>query len=211
MARTGKIARLPIQIREKLNRRILDGQVGTTEILPWLNSLDAVRAILADQFDGVPISDANLTEWRQGGYADWLRDHERADRLRTLSEYSLQLAQAAGGDLAEGGAAIATGRILEMIEHTDDDDLDKLVSSLVSLRNTELTAHRVRADRDRLTLKQREVALAEDRFRRDTAELFLAWHADLRAKEIAESTASKTVKMDELIQLMFGDAPAPAA
>ncbi len=207
MARIGKIARLPATLREQLNRRILDGQVGTAEILPWLNTHpDAIR-VLKEQFGGDEVSPQNLTEWRQGGYADWLRDMERADRIRQLSDYSLQLAKAAGGDLAEGGAAIAAGRILELLETAEDDDLDKLVSSLVSLRNTELTAHRVRADQNRLTLKEREVALAEDKFRRDTAELFLAWHADKRAQEIAESSADKTVKMDELIQLMFGDAP----
>ena len=33
----GKIARLPVEIREELNRRLENGQ-GGPEILPWLNS-----------------------------------------------------------------------------------------------------------------------------------------------------------------------------
>lgn len=37
-ARTGKIARLPVAIREEVNRRLLDGEPAS-KILPWLNGL----------------------------------------------------------------------------------------------------------------------------------------------------------------------------
>ena len=42
MSRIGKIARLPHDIREQLNRRLLDGQSGT-EILQWVNELPQCR------------------------------------------------------------------------------------------------------------------------------------------------------------------------
>ena len=38
MARTGKIARLPDDIREQLNRRLNDGEKGK-KLVMWLNSL----------------------------------------------------------------------------------------------------------------------------------------------------------------------------
>lgn len=45
MARTGKIARFPIAVREELNTRMRDGQTGL-EILPWLNALSEVQTVL---------------------------------------------------------------------------------------------------------------------------------------------------------------------
>jgi len=38
MTRTGKIARLPLSIRDQLNRRLLDNEPGPS-LLGWLNSL----------------------------------------------------------------------------------------------------------------------------------------------------------------------------
>jgi len=71
MTRTGKIARLPAAIRDQLNRRILDNEPAAP-LLDWLNSLPETRAILAADFASQPISPANLSQWKNGGYLDWL-------------------------------------------------------------------------------------------------------------------------------------------
>jgi len=68
--RTGKIARLPAEIREQLNQRLADG-ARAIDVLPWLNALPAVQKILAEQFDGHPVRPQNISQWRKGGYADW--------------------------------------------------------------------------------------------------------------------------------------------
>src|SRR6266851_4484844 len=75
--RTGKIARLPHDIREQLNRRLNDGEQAHS-ILEWLNSVPEVQAVLAASFDGRPLNKVNLTEWRHGGYRDWLALHYAA-------------------------------------------------------------------------------------------------------------------------------------
>ena len=49
--RNGKIARLPKPLREELNRRLDNGEPAR-RLLPWLNSLPAVRALLAAEFGG---------------------------------------------------------------------------------------------------------------------------------------------------------------
>ncbi len=82
VARKGKIARLPLVIREQVNRRLLDGQSGRT-IVEWLNGQPNVREIIAAQFQGsrhggqkyVPfVTEHNVSEWRtHGGYEDWLK------------------------------------------------------------------------------------------------------------------------------------------
>ena len=82
-ARRGKIARLPQALRDELNNRMLEGQRGN-KLVAWLNALPEVHAMLAEEFVGRPILPQNLTEWRQGGFPDWLRDREvrnAADRL----------------------------------------------------------------------------------------------------------------------------------
>jgi len=87
-ARTGKIARLPATVRDQLNCRLHNGALGR-DLVPWLNELPEVKQILAECFAGRPILEENLSQWRRGGYQDWLRDEERRVRLHELTaEYS---------------------------------------------------------------------------------------------------------------------------
>ncbi|MGA2177552.1 MAG: hypothetical protein ABSH38_21465 [Verrucomicrobiota bacterium] len=66
MTRNGRIARLPLAIRQQLNQRLQDGEIGA-RLLEWLNSLPEVQAVLAAHFNGQPSNDPNLTDWKQGG------------------------------------------------------------------------------------------------------------------------------------------------
>jgi hypothetical protein len=84
-ARTGKIARLPGPVREALNRHLHNGALGR-ELVPWLNAQPEVQHILAARFAGRPITEDNLSEWRHGGFQDWLLQEERRVRLRELSD-----------------------------------------------------------------------------------------------------------------------------
>ena len=52
-SRIGRIARLPHSVREQLNLKLHDG-VPAKSILPWLNSLTEVKAILAADFENRP-------------------------------------------------------------------------------------------------------------------------------------------------------------
>ena len=75
LTRNGKIARLPQPLREELNRRLDQGAQGSP-LLQWLNSLPEVRAVLAADFEGRPINKQSLSQWRRGGYTEWLRQQE---------------------------------------------------------------------------------------------------------------------------------------
>ena len=70
--RNGKIARLPLAIREELNARLRNGDNGN-KLIVWLNGLTEAQAVLASEFDGKPLCKQNLSRWRKGGFADWLR------------------------------------------------------------------------------------------------------------------------------------------
>ena len=98
MTRTGKIARLPHSLRIELNRRLHDGGIGT-DLIEWLNTLPEVKAVLHEHFSGNPINDQNLTEWKQGGYQDWLATEEVLAQASTLAENAGDLAAATRGHL----------------------------------------------------------------------------------------------------------------
>jgi hypothetical protein len=69
--RTGKVALLPSKIRDEVNERLHAGQIGP-KIITWLNGLEEVKAIMAAEFRGKPVSVQNLSEWRKGGFKEWL-------------------------------------------------------------------------------------------------------------------------------------------
>jgi hypothetical protein len=79
-ARNGKIARLPREIREQLNPRLERSEQSPT-LLAWLNGLKEVKELLQDEFDAAPITKQNLSEWRKGGFQEWL------DRCDLFAEY----------------------------------------------------------------------------------------------------------------------------
>jgi hypothetical protein len=57
----------------------------------------------------------------------------------------------------------------------------------------------------KLRQKDKDQALDRARFQRDTCELFLQWHADAQARQIADGPASNSEKIDSLGRLMFGE------
>jgi len=102
--RNGKIANLPNDIREELNLRLLEGETGR-ELITWLNALPAVQSILGSQFNGSPISEVNLTHWRQGGYLQWLTERECFDSARALAD----------GDSVFAEAGLSAERLLNIL------------------------------------------------------------------------------------------------
>jgi hypothetical protein len=54
LTRNGKIARLPLAVRQELNRRLDDGEQGKN-LVAWLNALPEVQAIVAAEFGGKAI------------------------------------------------------------------------------------------------------------------------------------------------------------
>ena len=107
MSRTGKIARLPKAIREQLNGRLQDGELGTDLVL-WLNELPECQKLLAEKFGGRPISEQNLSEWKQGGYEEWARQEASRQRVQALMERADDLDGVAGGrEISDRGLVAA--------------------------------------------------------------------------------------------------------
>jgi hypothetical protein len=210
VARKGKIASFPLAIREEVNRRLLDGHPGS-KILPWLNGLADVLQVLDERFGEEPVTPQNLSEWRQGGYEEWLQRREQVQRLGELAKFASELGQAAGGNLTDGSAAIIGGKILERLETAESDEIGELTKALVALRGTDLEARKAQQRERLLDQKQRLVELSEKQFQLRSADLFLKWYEDRRAAEIAEGKAKRDVKIEQLRLLMFGEEETPNA
>ena len=109
MKRTGKIARLPHQLRDQLNQRLHNGEPGV-DLIKWLNSLPEVQAVLAEHFAGVPISPQNLSEWNNGGFLDWLTTQELLEDAREFAANTAELPGFTDGHLADCLAHAITAR-----------------------------------------------------------------------------------------------------
>lgn len=89
---TGKIGRLPAEIRNQIGRALRDGVPGV-QIVAWLNTLPEVQAILTRDFGGQPIKHQNLSKWKVLGYSTWLSEQAFT---QSLMEYSTQQFQKMG-------------------------------------------------------------------------------------------------------------------
>jgi hypothetical protein len=163
LTRNGKIARLPKAVREELNQRLDDGaQCGP--LLKWLNSLPEVQSLLADEFAGRPINKQSLSQWRHGGYAEWLRQQEtRAIAQQMIAETS-QLQPASAPPLSDQMAGWVTARYLLAVrkqteqpgtEATELKILHEFCHDLVALRRGDHGAARLKITQARLS-RQRE-------------------------------------------------------
>lgn len=213
----GKVGSLPAKIREEVNRRIHDGQTAG-QILPWLNALPEVKAVCEARFDGEEITPQNLSAWRMGGFTLWLKQQDDIARTRERARYSLELAKASGGNLSEGALAQLTGEVMDLMSeitavrdeegNIDTSALEAINKILVANRARELDTLTHKLNLKKLEQKDRELALAEDKFQIQFVETFLKHLDDKRAREIAESAATKDVKMDQLRLHLFGKRPA---
>jgi hypothetical protein len=121
------------------------------------------------------VSDQNLSEWRKGGYQDWLKRRERLDHTRELAQYSVKLAKANGGTIAEGAIAIASGYILELLEACDGtldpETTGDLLNALAKFQSSEAAKNRTDLDREKLKRLDEQIALERQKFMRDTGKL----------------------------------------
>jgi hypothetical protein len=115
MSRVGKIARLSQFMREQLNRRIEDGVPGR-QLVKWLNSCEEVRETLAEHFDGRPITEQNLSEWKKGGFKDWQHHQETRALARGFLAEAEELEEEIGDtpltDRLSETVALALARLL---------------------------------------------------------------------------------------------------
>jgi hypothetical protein len=200
----GKIGCLPRAIREELNRRIDDGQQAP-QILDWLNAEPAVQEALARRWPGQPINAPNLSAWRHDGYEDWRRERDDIERIKELSLHAMELGDAAGRRITEGGFALAAARIMDAVHTARVDELVKVIGAIHCLSAVAAEKSKLELRGRRLDQHDQVIALSRHRYQRETMELFLKWHENKKAREILESDGDNSAKIELLGREIFGD------
>ena len=154
MIRTGKIARLPRHIRDQLNRRLDDGEQGA-RLVRWLNKLDAVRDLLLEDFGGRPITEQNLSDWRQGGFLEWQQHQQSCEWVRAITDEAEHVADESGAmpftDRLSSLAALALGKVVRELAADAPSDAARrneflrVLKELGRMRRDDLEAARCRA------------------------------------------------------------------
>jgi hypothetical protein len=155
----GKIANLPSSLRDELNIRISDGDPGN-ELVEWLNAKPEVAEVINKLFDGAPISEQNLSEWRKRGYQKWLAHRNSVDESNAVSDNTEDIA--ATGIDCDKLILTLTAAYAEMTRNwiiTPREDMTyklgvykNLTNAVINLQRAELQKVRLEIARERLEL-----------------------------------------------------------
>jgi hypothetical protein len=209
MTRTGKIARLPREIRDQLNRRLEQGEPGV-RLVPWLNGLPDVQRVLASDFAGRPISEQNLSEWKAGGYRDWLARQETLAQARDLAADASELAQATEGRLTDHLATVLAARYAAALVGWNGEltgefrgklrALHGLCQDIVELRRGDHSGARLNLERDRL---EREREKTEE----EVVEHFKRWAKNPEVRDLIGQDRVSPEERERRLREIFGLAP----
>ena len=170
MTRKGKIARLPLTIREQINRRLQNGDKNK-HITEWLNEQPEVKAVMAAEFANDPINETNLSNWKLGGYRDWEAQQQALEAVRRFGADAAEIGQATGGQLANHLALCMTARIAVALQQpaAEGEDaaaqlqkLRQLLADLVALRKGDQNAQWLRIEREKIDLQLKKSGAAAD-------------------------------------------------
>jgi len=215
MSRTGKIARLPRALREELNRRLQNGTTGRA-IVAWLNDRPDVRDVMTQHFGGNPVNEQNLTEWKQGGYAEWLSRQELMEQVREAAADAGDLA-ACGGPLADHAAQMLAARYVLALQDWDGDPdhpatarlraLSTHSRELIALRRGDHSAARLRMEQIRFDKAQAaETEVDEFQMRQDLRGEFMKFLQTPDVRRLLENgSGSAEQRLQSIIHAVWGD------
>jgi hypothetical protein len=220
MTRTGKIARLPRDIRNQLNHRLSDGEKGK-KLLGWLNSLPEAQAVLKAEFGGRPINEPNLTEWKKGGYREWLDQQQAKELVPLLADEADELNPATGPPLTDRMAVWLAARLMVVVRRLAVADLDdaakwkllhETAADIAAFRKGDHSSQRLKLDRELLELdreqlaqKDQEIKLDRQKFHHQTIEAVTKAARDPAIQAALAGDGNNDEKTNALGRAIFGE------
>lgn len=211
MVRKGKIARLPREIREELNRRLSANEDGGA-LLRWLNDLPAVRETLTREFEGIAVTKQNLYEWRTGGLVEWQARQEMLEQTRELAADAKELQAAAEGKLTDHLATVLAARYAAALSGWDGEAdeafrrklrvLRGLCQDLVELRRGDHSGARLQMEQERLG-RERE------KTEQEVVEQFERWLGNPGVRDLVCQNWVSPEERERRIRQIFGLEPEP--
>jgi hypothetical protein len=139
----------------------------------------------------------------------WLAEHKKVNAMENLGKYAARIAEAAGGSISRGVAAVASQKILEFFEtpyeNTTPENLVKLANASARLCRSEQNGVRVKIAQERLRQQERHLLLMRDKHQRDRTAIVLEFLGDARAEEIKDSDCDYAEKIELLGHYIYGD------
>lgn len=165
--RTGKIARLPFDIRTEVNQWLRDG-VPYAQIIAFL----AAKGYDGSTESRPTINEQNLTNWKDGGHQDWLKEQERLADMAAKREFAMQIVKENDGSrLHEANLHLAASQLYDVLTDFDPQRLKDLLdeapenyaaiaNALAKLSKGNIEVQKYKAA---VTDAQREVAKLRDK------------------------------------------------
>ena len=158
-----------------------------------------------------------LPQRRQSDILDYARDHSLADTLKWVREQGVQTS---GTALS---AFLSWHRLREQL--MANDSTVKSILECLKSSNPKFTAEQLQIAgqaffsalaieqqdaqawmwTQQTSIKKEQLALERQKFQRETAELFIKWFEDKRAKDVLSGTTDNADKIEKLGELMFGE------
>jgi hypothetical protein len=147
--RTGKIARKPKLIRDRINQMLLDG-------VPYADIASSLGPVGSD------LDDSILSRWKAGGYQDWLREQQKVDHARLEQEFASDLACPKDGNkIHQATIQIAAAKLCELLLNldpsalretleSDPDKYTRLLNAIVRLADGEIRCEQHQAQQAHL-------------------------------------------------------------
>jgi hypothetical protein len=171
--RTGKIARLPRLIRDELNQRLDDGVEGK-KLVRWLNRLPEVREVLREYFEGKAVTEQNLSDWKAGGFAEWLGRQEFLGQARDLAEEAEEVREVSQGNrvsLAEHLSTVLVLRYATVLKGWNGEASEAVTKQLRLLHGLSHDVSRLA----RVGLERQRVELRREKSQGELVDLFSDW------------------------------------
>ena len=191
-----------------MNRRLHDGEQAN-QLAAWLNTLPEVQDIIAAEFAGKPIRPQNLSEWKHGGYRDWLLDQDAQHLARQLAQDApdllsrLPFAELLAHRIA-ARYALATCALPTQDSPEQWRRLRELCADVVQLRRGDHAAERLRLDRERLARDHQPTEeQALDHFKR--------WARNPKVSDGICSNSLTPEQRERRLREIFGLSPVEAA
>lgn len=116
-ARTGKIARASYEVRKHVNELLRDGATAKA-VISFLEGAG---------INGV--NEQNVTNWRDGGYQDFLKEQSRLDEMQFKREFAMEIVrQNQGSQLQEATLHLAASQLYEALTDYDIGNLKTLLA-----------------------------------------------------------------------------------
>ena len=209
MTRNGKIARLPREVRDALNRRLDNGEPGV-KLVAWLNTLPEVAAALQAEFGGRPITDGNVSEWKSGGYLEWQARQEALAQARDLAADAQELSDATGGRLTNHLATFLAARYAMALKGWDGEPSEEFLGKLRVLQAVCRDIVELRkGDHSgaRLSIEQQRLDREREKSDEEVADHFKRWAENPAVREWMCAKWARSEERDRRLREILGLPP----